>query len=91
MGTAPSRETCPNCGDDAKRVFSTPFFSSPSRLSSAMERAEASRHEPLVAHRERETSHRDTRNRVNPAMEKLVGKEAARDLKVAAHPAKPSP
>lgn len=90
MGSAGSTAPCPHCGDDAKRVYSVPLLNrNPRQLRSVFERAEKSRDEPAVARREGDSRGNELSS-PNPAMEKLVGKSAARDLRTAPHPAQPS-
>lgn len=91
MGAAPSAEACSDCGNVAKRLFSPPLLGrTPRRLASALEQADKSRDEPAVVRRDDNRPRRDIRNPVDPALQKLVGKQAARDLKVARHPAEPA-
>ena len=49
LGTSPERIGCPECGSEARRVFSKPMVSfSPPALVAAIEHAEKSRDEPEV-------------------------------------------
>lgn len=91
MGAATPAETCPTCGAAAKRVFSAPSLSrTPRPLASVVQQADKSRHEPAVVRREPQPTRRDTPDRVNPALRKLIGTEAARNLRQARHPAQRS-
>lgn len=88
IGTAPMVESCVGCGCDARRVFSAPMLNrTPKAKSAVLARAEKSRHEPEVARRGKEDSHAGPGNEPNQAMAKLVGKEKARELRTAPHPA----
>lgn len=97
IGTAPPAETCPGCGNPARRVFSPPSLRrTPAPLASAFEHAERSRHDPAVVRREPGRARAEANGtgdpavRKNPALQKLVGKKAASDLRVARHPADPA-
>ena len=49
IGAQPQSIPCPVCGDDARRVFSTPMLSrAPRHLVAAIDHAEKSRTEPEV-------------------------------------------
>lgn len=75
------------CGRDARRVISVPRLTQvSSRVALAHEQAEKSRYEPEVVRRGPETG-RLPSERVNPKLEKLVGKGSARELRVTPHPA----
>lgn len=92
MGTAQSMETCTSCGSPARRIFSAPLFNRASNgLTAAREKAEASAHEPAVVQRTDERAANRSGGPPNPAMERLVGREAARHLKTAPHPARTEP
>lgn len=89
MGAAGSVETCADCGSRARRVFSAPLISRASReLTAALEKAEASGHQPAVVQRENDRSPADPSPPPNPAMERLVGRDAAQRLETVPHPAK---
>lgn len=84
MGAAPSVEMCSHCSNPAKRVFSVSLLGRTSRgLGSAFEQAEKSRDDPTVARRGQSDSRQATASPTNPVLERLVGKEAARELKPA--------
>lgn len=89
MGAAPSTEACPGCGDSVVRVFSVPLLRrTPGPLASALEQAEASRHDPALARRGHEDS-RTGRSKPLRGLERLVGKDAAQELRTARHRAEP--
>lgn len=91
MGSAPHTDACPGCGRDAKRIFSPPLLNqTPRPLVTARERADKSADTPDVVHRERKDGDRPSAGPTNPALQKLVGKEAARRLQVGRHPARPA-
>ena len=91
MGAAPSAEACSACGNAAKRLFSAPLLArTPQRLASALEMADKSRDEPAVVRRDDNRPRRDIQSPINPALQKLVGKQAARDIRVTRHPANPA-
>lgn len=49
MGTAPSTLPCPDCGEQARRVFSAPMLTrAPGAMTKAFERAERSANAPEV-------------------------------------------
>ena len=84
MGEARDTEKCPSCGDAATRVFSAPLLSRvPAPLRSAVDQAERSRDEPTVVRRQesRQGSRQERSAPANPALEKLVGKEAASNVR----------
>lgn len=88
MGTAPAVESCAGCGTDASRVFSAPMLNeTPKSKGAVMARAEKSRHEPEVARRGKEDTRHGSGYEPNPATSKLVGKDKARELRTAPHPA----
>lgn len=90
MGCIPPTDACPTCGGEARHVISSPALrltSTPMRT--VLEHAEKSRHEPTVARRQ-EASGGAGSKPVSPALQRLVGKEAAGRLRVAQHPASPS-
>ena len=91
MDKVPATGRCPRCEGEAGRIISIPALSRmPKNVSSALEQAEKSRSEPAVIRREYAEPRRTLSRQVNPAMEKLVGKEAARSLRAAPHPARHS-
>ena len=84
IGEAPFNEICPHCDSCVSRVFSAPLVSrSSDQLRAAFDRAEKSRGEPTVIQREHEAPRRSKSDQTNPALQKLVGKEAAKDLRSA--------
>ncbi|SNR76742.1 putative regulatory protein, FmdB family [Haloechinothrix alba] len=91
MGAAPDTETCPHCGTAAPRVFSAPFLSrTPGQLRSVRERAEESGENPATTHRRPGRQGNDRNRHQTPELARLVGKEAASELRHARHPASPS-
>ena len=50
LGTAPASATCPECGAEARRVFSKPMLKSsmPREVVRAIDHAEKTRHEPDI-------------------------------------------
>ena len=49
IGTAPASIACPDCADEAERVFSSPMVSfAPRALVAALDHEETTRHEPDV-------------------------------------------
>jgi putative FmdB family regulatory protein len=89
MDKIPVTGRCPKCEGEAGRIISIPALSrTPKHVSSALEQAEKSRSEPAVIRRDHAEPRQTMNHQVNPAMEKLVGKEAARSLRAAPHPAR---
>jgi hypothetical protein len=88
MDKVPVTGRCPRCEGESKRVISAPALGRmPKHLGSALEHAEKSRSEPTVIRRDDAEASTTRSRQVNPATEKLVGKEAARELRAAPHPA----
>lgn len=94
MGHAGATEPCPQCGNDAVRVFSVVALrQSPRSLRTVAERAEQSRDAPAVARRDSESGTSafppSDPAPFNPALRRLVGGRAAPQLRTVPHPAQP--
>lgn len=87
MRDRPSAIQCPTCGGEASFIMSAPALPSTARpLRSALERAEKSRHEPTIARR---GASQGGHQAVNPKLQRLVGKEAAKRARIIQNPANP--
>lgn len=79
IGTAPRAEHCFACGTAATRVLSSPALHRGNPRSGAISQAERSKHDPELARRA--DSDRSQHRAVNPAVQRLVGRENAQALR----------